>query len=202
MAAAGLRAGGRVPWRAPAPDAPGVYAICLTGDPGSCAGSLASCPLSEPAVRKWLRARLELAVDGERPTRRELEARIASCWLPQEVVLYIGKAGGSLRHRVGAYYGTPLGRSKPHAGGRFLKTLTVLDELWVHYAVCDSDRAEGAEEAMMGAFIGDVSASSCSSLCDPAHPFPFANLEWRRRDPATGRRRRHLKAHGVSGDTE
>lgn len=51
--------------------------------------------------------------------------RLATFWLPDEVVLYIGLAGASVRKRVRQYYRTPLGDKRPHAGGWWLKTLTV-----------------------------------------------------------------------------
>lgn len=60
--------------------------------------------------------------------------RFRAFWPGDEVVAYIGLAGTSLRKRVGRYYRTPLGARRPHAGGWWLKTLTVLDDLWVHYA--------------------------------------------------------------------
>lgn len=40
----------------------------------------------------------------------------------------------SLRGRLRGSYRTSLGAMKPHPGGWGLKTLSVLDELWVHYA--------------------------------------------------------------------
>ena len=34
--------------------------------------------------------------------------RLAACWLPDETVLYVGRAGTSLQRRVGKYYTTPM----------------------------------------------------------------------------------------------
>jgi hypothetical protein len=116
-----------------------------------------------------------------------------SFWLPDETVVYIGKAT-SLASRVGSYYRTKLGATKPHAGG----VLTVLDkdalaQLRVHYARVEDPQL--AEEQMIRSFCAGVSDAACAALHDPQHPFPFANLEWR-----TGGRRL-IKARGLCGAT-
>lgn len=112
-------------------------------------------------------------------------------WLGDEVVVYIGLAGTSLRRRVGDYYKTPLGARPPHAGGWPLKTLSVLDQLRVHFAPCADP--DDAEHAMLEAFQNAVSAGSRAALHDPTSPLPFANLEW-----GPGQRKRH----GITGARE
>ena len=174
--AAGLTPDGVVLWRTPLPEAAhGVYVVALSEQTDSVAAARAECPLSTAAVRQLLDARPELRLDGHRPSTAQLVTRLASCWLADEVAVYIGLAGTSLADRVGAYYKTPLGARRPHAGGWPLKTLGVLDELWVHYAVCDD--VDAAEQAMVDAFIARVSPSSRAAACDPGPPLPFANLE-------------------------
>jgi hypothetical protein len=130
-------------------------------------------------------------MDGKRPSEIELMERVASFWLPDEPVLYIGLTTRPLRQRVSEYYKTPLGARKPHAGGHFLKTLENIDELFVHSAECSEPRA--AEDAMLKAFCSGISESSQRRLHDPQHPFPFANLEW----PQGVRKR-----HGLKGAKE
>ena len=68
----------------------------------------------------------------------ELRKRIGSFWVLDQSVLYIGKAGTSVRKRIGQYYKTPLGARSPHAGGWFLKVLANLNELFVHCAASDT----------------------------------------------------------------
>jgi hypothetical protein len=80
----------------------------------------------------------------------------------------------SLSDRVEQYYQTPIGARRPHAGGYFLKLLSNLDRLWVHYALCRDPSA--AEDSMLRQFCERVSLDSKRALLDPAHPFPFANL--------------------------
>jgi hypothetical protein len=61
-------------------------------------------------------------------------------------------------------------------------------ELYVHAAAADDPTR--AEDAMLACFCNNVSARTLASLRDPAHAFPFANLEW----PQGVR-----KAHGITG---
>jgi len=102
FAAAGLRPKGVVPWGTPIPEGgSGVYVVALTDDVADLSRALAECPLAAAALQRLLDVRPELRLDGRRPDADELGARLASCWLPDEVILYIGLAGTSLRRRVG-----------------------------------------------------------------------------------------------------
>ena len=134
------------------------------------------------------RVRPELRLDGYRPTAEQLRRRLAAFWLPDEVVLYLGLAGTSVGMRIAQYYSTPLGARSPHAGGHWLKTLSNLDQLFVHFASATDPTA--AERAMVNAFCRGVSERTKAQLHDPDRALPFANLEW----PGTGRKR-----HGVTG---
>jgi hypothetical protein len=201
MAAAGLSPDGVARWTEPLPGEPGVYMVTLGNATRSRQAAVDECPVSLRAIRRWIEAREgDMMLDGKRATAEAVAERMQELWLPDEVILYIGKADGSLRGRVGAYYTTQLGKRRPHAGGRFLKTLALLDELWVHYGCCDD--AEEADAQMLGAFIESVSETGLARLRDPDHPFPFAILEWKPRDPSTGRRRRFVKDHGLTNDVE
>ena len=129
--------------------------------------SCPSGPQSSHPIRlpKLLGLRPELLLDGRRPTIADLGERLAQCWLPDEPVLYIGLASTSVRARVTAYYNTRLGARKPHAGGWFLKTLSELDDLWVH--VAGAADPSGAEDAMLRSFCSAVSDTSRARLRDP-----------------------------------
>lgn len=182
---AGLQPFGVVRWANPVPKTrAGVYAVALTSDPAAVGPGLTECPVSDTALDDWLEARAELRLDGKRPTRAELAERVKAFWLPDEVILYIGLSTRPLRRRVNEYYKTPLGARKPHAGGHFLKTLSNLEALFVHFA--GSESPAGAEDAMIRDFCANVSEATRSTLADLDHTFPFANLEWPR-----GTRKRH-----------
>ena len=189
FSAAGLKPAGVVAWGSTLPiDEPGVYVVALTAEAASSDDALARCPIDPGAIDEILKARPELTLDGERPSAEVLAERLAAFWLPDEVVLYIGLAGTSLAKRVGQYYLTALGARSPHAGGWFLKVLSVLPALHVHYAACiNPAKAEGE---MLESFRSSVSERARAALHDPERPLPFANLEY----PP-----RIYKRHGIKG---
>lgn len=192
FSAAGLVPTGVVQWGVPLPETtPGVYVVALTERTDRIEGTRTRCPLSESAVDELLRIRPELRIDGARPGPAQLRKRLAALWLGDETILYVGLAGTSLEQRVSAYYRTPIGARRPHAGGWPLKTLTVLPALWVHYAPCANP--VDAELAMLDAFIERCSRKSRQALHDPGLPIPFANLE---------RAKGETKRHGITGARE
>jgi hypothetical protein len=203
FAAAGARPAGVVPWgTAPAPPAPpaaratGIYVVALTGAVDGLDGARERAPISRRAVDALLGVRPELTLDERRPAAAELVSRLGGFWFPDEVAVYIGMAGarktrprnGELSERVREYYTTPLGANGPHAGGWPLKTLTCLDELYVHYAYCEN--VSDAEGDCLGRFAKHVSDATRARLDDAVRVMPFANLEFPRGRP---------KAHGIRG---
>lgn len=189
FAAAGLHPSGCVPWGAAVPEtAPGVYVVALTDDTNSLKAARRDCRRSQRSLEALLRVRPEFLVDGVRPDTSALAKRLSAFWLPDEVVLYVGLAGTSVHGRVNAYYGTRIGARSPHAGGWFLKMLSVLPQLHVHYAAADKPTV--AEDRMLAAFSAQVSDAARRTLHDPDRPIPFANIEWPK-----GR----YKRHGITG---
>jgi transcription elongation factor GreA len=89
---------------------------------------------------------------------------------------------------VAAYYDTPLGDRRPHAGGHWLKTFRTLDHLRIWWA--GTDAAEEYEDAILTAFAEGVGPDARRALHDASVVLPFANLQ-----TATGER----KQHGISG---
>ena len=166
---------------------PGVYIISLNQSPIGLNGTLEKAPIDEKVCAQWLEICPQLQLDGAKPTVQQLKQRQSEFWLPDEVVLYIGKAT-TLSSRVRQYYKTPIGAPRPHSGGYFLKLLSNLEQLWVHYAI--SKQPEKSESQMIQIFTENVSKQTKQQLKDTEHPFPFANLEWPR-----GTR----KAHGLTG---
>lgn len=191
FAAAGLARDDVVRWRTkPSTPLSGVYIVSLSASADDTDGSMMSAPLAVEVFERWHDVRPELTLDGVRPMVEQLMDRVQRFWLKDEAILYIGMAT-SLSVRIGQYYRTPIGARRPHAGGYFLKLLSNLDQLWVHYSACDDPST--AEESMLERFCEGVSVASRRELLDPAHPFPFANLEW-----PQGIR----KAHGLRGARE
>jgi hypothetical protein len=175
----------------PTTSKPGVYIVSLTESLDTCDGKLVEAPLAPAEFQHWLKVCPKLTLDGNRPTVQELMDRIQRFWIPDEVILYIGLAGIPLSTRLGQYYRTPIGAHSPHSGGYFLKLLSNLDQVWVHYAQCPDFNLK--EDGMLRQFCEHVSQDSRRALKDPVHPFPFGNLEW---PPGT------RKAHGLLGARE
>lgn len=168
---------GSVPWGTkPAADEHGVYIVSLHGDP-EIEDGLPEAPVSEATVAAWIERVPSLTLDGGRPKPIGLVQRLARYWLPDEAIVYIGKAT-SLRRRLGQYYSTPLGDRRPHAGGHWIKTLANLSSLTVHYAEVDHGiDPENVERRMLTEFAHAVSRRSRSAHPQPNLTIPFANLE-------------------------
>ncbi len=119
--------------------------------------------------------RQDLTVDGIPATPNLLAERLGHFWIPNEPILYIGKASTSLRTRVRQYYSTKLGARSPHAGGWWLKTLDELDQLYIHFALCHD--ATEREQQMLAAFADAFDPVHRKQLFDSDRVGPFANVE-------------------------
>jgi len=179
--AADLQLGGAVKWGEPVGcNQPGVYIVSLSPD----RGLLANAPISQAAVKCWIARAPGLTLDGKRPTAQELASRLSEFWLPDEAVLYIGCTTRPLRKRVRQYYSHVLGNPRPHIGGQWIKTLSVLDCLTVFWAPTETPYP--VEACALKAFVNGMSEKTRMCLRDPDRPFPFANLEYPR-----GNRKNH-----------
>jgi hypothetical protein len=169
---------GRVRWGGKIlDDRPGVYVVSLASNPDDINNKYGDkAPIGIEIIQKWISTVPTLTMDGKRPNPNELKNRLAGFWFRDETILYIGKAGTSLHTRVGQYYQTPLGDKRPHAGGHWLKTLFVLSDLYIHWAITNMPEEE--EFKMLSSYIENVSKISRENMADPQRPFPFANLEF------------------------
>jgi transcription elongation factor GreA len=178
----GLLADGPVRWGNPIRvGGPGVYLVEL-------AAPLKTAPVDHTLVAHWIERVPGLTLDGARPTQRELAVRMGEFWLPDETVVYVGMTNLSIGGRVGAFVKTALGDRRPHAGGHWLKTLTVLSDLRVWWA--PTSAPEEYEDALLSAFAQGVSAEAAAALRDRTVVLPWANLQ-----SATDER----KQHGIKG---
>ncbi len=182
LRAVGLLADGPVEWGRPVPLAgPGVYTIEL-------AGPLASAPIELTRIGKWIERVQELRLDGRRPTSKALDARMASYWLPDQVVVFVGSSATSVGSRVASIRKTPLGDRRPFSGGHWLHTLRDLSRARVWFAATDAP--EEYEDALLNAFAERVPTELAVRTREPELVLPWAVL----RRP-TGERR----SHGISG---
>ena len=177
FAACGLSITGQTLWNT-SPDCTDacVYAVCLSGDPKRNAGLLDCAPIDENLLRAWIAHVPTFSFDGRlRPDASEVAAFLQGFWLPDENILYIGKAT-CLRDRLGQYFGHKLGNRSPHKGGHWLKTLSNLAKLHVFFARCnDADQAEEKEAIALDVFEGNVSEATERKLLNPQITIPFAN---------------------------
>lgn len=162
---------------------PGVYCVSISDDE-YILKTIEEYPVSLKAIRDWIDYVPGMRIDGEQPTKEDMKERLSKFWLPKETVLYIGKAGTSLRNRVNQYYRTKLGDRQPHAGGHWLKTLSVINELTIFWTTSGKKEAEELEQKLLRKFVDSINYRD--ELYDAVHPFPFANIEYPR-----GNRKRH-----------
>jgi transcription elongation factor GreA len=136
---------GPILWGRPVvPSGPGVFIVEL--------------PAPEPkvsidptAVRQWLERVPDLRLDGKRPTVAELQSHLASFWLPNQVILYIGSSQRSVGARLSGMYKTPPGERRPQSAGYWLKTLHHINRARIWW----SPTAEGElwEDALIDRFV-------------------------------------------------
>jgi len=173
----------------------GIYFISTSNDPNSKETLYDKAPIEETILKNWINKVPTIQVDGKPATVKNLKERLNSFWLPDENIIYIGQTESSkgLRGRIGQYYKTDLGERKPHAGGHWIKTLKVLNELYVHYI--PSQNAEDIEKIIMKNFVTQVSKKTKEILFDSTLTIPFANLELEQ-----GNRKRHGITKSKLGD--
>lgn len=176
FAAADLIPFGTVRWGGRSlPDVPGVYCVSWSADPDATTVDKANYLPSPSAYAELLSVCPTLSIDGTIATPSTLSERFEDFWLPNEPILYIGKAGTSIRTRVGQYYSTRLGARSPHAGGWWLKTLEELAQVHVHFASCDE--VAQREQSMLTAFAAHIAPEQKSLLFDSERVAPFANVD-------------------------
>lgn len=130
-----------------------------------------------------------------------MSQRLSEFWIPDETVLYIGKAT-HLKKRLGQFYRNDIGSKKDtHRGGHWLKTLGILEQLYVYFASTENinPRPEEVEQALLQAFSDRISAKSRNPArigrtvgTTELFPMPFANREMN----SGGKKR---KDHGIKG---
>jgi transcription elongation factor GreA len=178
----GLLPDGPLPWGRPVPArGPGVFVVELPAP-------LSTAPIELTRVGKWIERVPSLTLDGRRPSSKALAARLATFWLPSQVVVYVGATATSLGGRIAALQATELGDRRPHAGGHWLHTLRVLPTTRLWWA--STPAIEEYEDALLSAFAGAVPPADIVALGPDPLVLPFAVL----RRP-TGERR----AAGLAG---
>ncbi len=178
FSAVSIRHGGAAPWGAPVPSKnPGIYVVALSPDPSRSEPVLKVALFDSDAIKGWLSRATELRIDNDpNPTPNVLMHRLRRYWLADENILYIGQSNRpGLNRRTGQLYIHKLGDRKPHRGGHWIRTLSILEDLFVHYA--ESPNPEQIKNRLIEKFAAGVSSRSKAQVGRGDHAFPFANLE-------------------------
>lgn len=177
FASVGLTITGKARWGQSIPcDDPGVYAVCLSDDPARNAQLLLTAPLCPIVVREWVEYVPTFALNGRlRPDPQDVASFLARSWLPDENIVYIGKAT-CLKDRLGQFRRHRIGDRRPHAGGHWLKALKNMGDLHIFFCSCPSVAvAEEREQKAIDVFAQQVSPATRQRLYNPQVPIPFAN---------------------------
>jgi hypothetical protein len=159
----------------------GVYIVSTSNSVSENLGTTPVPIFNDRSFREWLVNCPELTVDNVRPTIEVLKCRLSEFWLPDECILYIGKANKrkgdkGLSCRICEFYNPRMGNNS-HSGGLWIRTLANLHNTRIYY--CYSDKAKELEKDMLAYFMQNVSNSTLAQLRDPKLPLPFANLRFR-----------------------
>jgi len=173
----------------------GIYFVSTNKDPNLIRTSYINAPIDEDIIQFWIKKVPTIQVDGKPATVESISQRLSSFWLPDENIIYIGQTESrkGLKSRVNQYYNTELGERKPHAGGHWVKTLKILNELFIHFIPLQN--AADIEKKIMRNFVSQVSEQTKENLFDPYLPLPFANLELEQ-----GSRKKHGISKSKLGD--
>jgi transcription elongation factor GreA len=160
LRAAGLAVDGPTFWGRPvSANVPGVFVVELPAPQPKVA-------IEPTAVRDWLGRAPDLRLDGKRPTVAELQSRLASFWLPDQALLYIGSSGKSIAARLAGMYKTQLGERRPQSAGYWLRALHDLPKARLWWAATPD--AELYEDALLDRFIKAAGALPFAVLVTPS----------------------------------
>jgi transcription elongation factor GreA len=118
------------------------------------------------AVAEWLGRAPDLRLDGERPGVADLQSRLASFWLPEQRILFIGSGRKSVGARLAGMYKTPLGERRPQPAGHWLKTLRDIGRARVWWS--PTDDPELWEDALIDRFVKAAGALPYAVLETPS----------------------------------
>lgn len=162
----GLAFGAPLSWKAAGkklgsiPNDPGVYVII--------GKKSKTAPIDPSMIMSWIARCPKMKLNGTKPTAKGQTAYLSSYWLPNETVLYIGKAGSNLRTRIGQFLKHNLGAKSPHSGGQWLLALSTLPSLQIYWSIAESKSHAAELESRALLFF--------ASQADTVGSLPFANL--------------------------
>ena len=155
--------------------------------------------IDKDEIRKWIEVvkggGKTILIDKQTANAIDIKQRLEKLWLPDETILYIGKAGPTETRTVGErlqeYYDTKLGSKRKHAGGHWLNVLSNLSSLTIFYAEYLGKDIDEKEERLISYFMENVSSETKSNLHDGNNCYPFANKEIYHISLKTKNKKRH-----------
>ena len=168
----------------------GVYVAATSDNPDQHLGKTDKPNFDDQQIKLWLSKVRDFEIDGIAATLTNLKNRLTDFWLPDESILYIGKAPtrkieSGISKRVSEYFSTIIGNGGPHSGGQWIKVLKDLNNFTIYYAACDNPGV--VEHKMLEYFMTNVSKQTLVKLYDKELPLPFANIKF------TGNKKHGLK---------
>jgi transcription elongation factor GreA len=160
LRAVGLSVEGPLLWGKPVlGGSPGVFIVELPAP-------TPKVSVDPEAIRMWLGRAPELRLDGKRPSVAELQSRLATFWVPDQQIVYIGSSQKGVGARLAGMYKTPLGERRPQPAGYWLKPLRDLGKTRIWWAPApDPDLYE---DMLLEAFLKASGALPYAVLATPS----------------------------------
>ena len=176
----------------------GFYVVALTDDIEKLV-CMDKPNFDDNAIEQWIKVvksgGKQILIDNKVADLRSIQQRLEKFWLPDETIIYIGKAGPNkkrtIRKRVKEYYETKMGCDGKHAGGHWVNTLKNDSSLNVFYSEYLELDIEEKEEQLISYFMDNVSETTKEILLDKVNCYPFANKELYRKSLGAKIRKMH-----------
>jgi transcription elongation factor GreA len=160
LRAIGLSVEGPLLWGKPVlGSSPGVFVVELPSP-------TPKVSIDPDAIREWLRRAPDLRLDGKRPSVAELQSRLASFWVPDQQVIYIGSSQKGVGPRLAGMYRTPLGERRPQPAGYWVKTLHDLSKCRIWWAPASDP--DIYEDMLVDAFVKAAGSAPYAVLATPS----------------------------------
>jgi hypothetical protein len=158
----------------------GIYIVSTSNDLNFLPQNDSEFQLSPEKIALWRRNAPNISLQNKPVSNEELIVHLMRFWLPDETILYIGKAETQfLSDRIPQFYRHTVGKRSPHCGGYWLKLLENVNRLYVHLIAVKKENLSELEENMLQYFIDNVSPTTRELLLDKELCLPFANLQLR-----------------------
>ena len=153
----------------------GIFIISTSEDPNVLSPVYESAPIDLNLIEFWIKKAPKMQIDKQSATAEALYKRLESFWLPDETILYIGQNTTNIGFRVivNRIYNTELGSKMPTTSAYWLKSLSILHQLHVHYISCS--HPEDKRDEMLKIFNAQISKKTKKNSKHIDFLNPFAN---------------------------